>query len=769
MNLQEKLTIVNNNESFADYPFIELNAKLLEVLEPAYALLPKAYKGIQSVQLKHWECVLQITGLKLPPSGFASREFWRSCVAYVGAINSTKFIDVAQVWRHRHTTAFAHLLKQLTSEGWFVPPLRFESKSESASESLEPYVCFFENLDLVEEKVWVWRGWWSNNRDGRKRQCFPLYPIYSRLGRDFTQLFFDACDSWATARNSGSNPLLRPLSEYIGRYPDDLNPQMLKDPKFTEDFWHGYFEYFIQTRHEAGNELTTSLAQWNTGSLRFISASLEGSGLFAKPAHGMPAAPRRTKSGKRTNLHISEDGIESKGRLITHVPLTVSDDQAMEILFHDIKHEIDLIEKWAIAFSNEFSNNLDRRQILATQGQVRIVQKLGANSSGHKNLVARGNPLALANAAATFVHFGYETHEDTRIELKYPKPIPETAYSLGIPNFGALLPYLALLVLDHPKITSSFLEKLALFDAHGDRKCLQVLDGVTYLVGQKDRSVGHQEQQIPLSPRGESTVNRIIEATAPLREYLKKKGDKNWRMLLLTSGKSMGVPRPIRNISGITTSPRYQRRFADQMVAIGVDPERALSLAQRFSLASLRASVGVNIFIRTGSAKEMADALGHVEYNAKLLDHYLPTPILNFFQNRWIRIFQTGMIVESMKDSELLLAASGFKSMTELHEFLKLHTFKRLDDIEAASKIESSTEVAFGISAGVLAVLLALQKAVASAERTVNGRALYWSGIAERLIDYLQSDASGREDLKQLIPLAKATRIECRFEDFIYA
>lgn len=769
MDKKIELTIVNTHESFDDYPFIELGEELRGIVEPAYEHLPKAFKGIQSVQLKHWECVFQITGLSLPHSGFASREFWNSCIAYIGAINSTKFINATQGWRHRHTTAFASLLKQLASEGWFVPPLRFESSSQSTSESLEPYVRFFEDQELIEEKVWVWRGWWSTNRDRRKRQRFPLYSIYSRLGRDFTHRFYDACDSWAITRNTASNPLLRPLSEYIGRYPDDLTPQMFMDPKFTEKFWHGYFEYFIQTRYEAGNELTTSLAQWNSSSLLFISESLETSGLFAKPAHSMPAAPRRTKSGKRTNLHISEDGIESKGRLITHVPLTVSDDQAMEILFHDIQEELELIEKWAITYSDEFSNNLERRQLLATQGQIRVVQKMGANSSGHKDLVARGNPLALANAAATFVHFGYETNKETRIELKYPKPLPETAYNLGLPNFGALLPYLTLLVLDHPKITSSFLEKLALFDTNGDRKCVQVLDGVTYLVGQKDRSYGRQEMQIPLTPRGESIVNRIIEATTPVRDYLKRKGDDDWRMLLLTCGKSMGFPKSIRSISGITTNSLFQRRIADQMATIGITPVRAQSLAQRFSLASLRASVGVNIFIKTGSVKEMADALGHAEYNPKLLEHYLPTSILNFFQNRWIRVFQTSLIVESMKDSKLLLKASGFNSMTELHEFLKLHTFKRLDDLDVASEIGTSTEVAFGISTDVLAVLLALQKAVASAERTVNGRALYWSGIAERLIDYLQSDASGREDLKQLIPLAKAKRIECQFENFIYA
>jgi hypothetical protein len=767
---QEKLTIVSRQESFEDYPFTLLSPELCRSIELAYKALPKALNTTKNLQLKHWECVLQIAGINLPCSTFGSSEFWSSCVAYVGAINSRRFIDATQAWRHRHTTAFALLLRQLGREGWLVPPLRFESHIDSISETLEPFIRTFEGIELVEEKVWVWRGWWSNNRDGRKPQRFPLYAIYARLGRDFTQRFYDACNTWATSHNAAHNPTVRPLAEFIGNYEGELTPQCLLDPHFVGDFWMGFFEYFIRTRHDAGNNIITSLTQWNNTSTRFITGALEGSGLFAKPALGMPAAPKVNKPGRRTNVRVAADGVESKMSLITHVPLTVSDDQAMEILFHDIKEEIDLIEKWANAAANEFNENLDRREEIAKQGQVRIVQKKGANTSGHKALVASGNPLALANAAATFLHFGYETHYETRIGLKYPKPLPETAYRLGIPISGALLPYLTLLVREHPKITCSFLEKLQLYDAHGRLKCVQVLDGVTYLVGQKDRAGGgNQEQKIPLSPKAKETIDRIIEATTPLRNYLKTHNNAGWQALLLTSGKSMGVPAPIRNISYITTDPRQQKKIAEQMVSIGIDPLRANSLVKRFSLTALRASIGVNIFIETGSVKAMADALGHADYSPDLLDYYLPASILKFYQDRWIRIFQTGMLVESMKDSELLLQVSGFSSMSELDEFLRHHAFKRLDDLEPAALSGSSTEVAFGISTGVLAVLIALQKAVSNATRTVNGRALYWAGIAERLVEYLQSDAGGREDLRQLIPQARASSVNCKFEKFIYA
>ena len=131
-------------------------------------------------------------------------------------------------------------------------------------------------------------------------------------------------------------PILRPLAEYIGAQGDALTEQSLRDPAFTEVFWHEFFVYFIASRHELGNEISTSLSVWNAQTLGFISGCLEPSGLFAKPAQ-MPAAPRRTKSGSQTKLLKQEDGTVAKGRLITLVPLHCTDDQALQILLKDIR------------------------------------------------------------------------------------------------------------------------------------------------------------------------------------------------------------------------------------------------------------------------------------------------------------------------------------------------------------------------------------------------------------------------------------------------
>lgn len=761
-------TIVNQDDVFPDYVFERLSSTLLEEIRQGYATLPLSFKGVSTVQPRHFECVLQIAGIRIPESGFASSEFWRGCITYVGAINSRIFIDATDAWRHRQTKSFAVLLGSLRSKGFMVPPLKFESSINGVTESIAPFVEFFEGLVLDAERVWLWQGWWSSNRDQRKRIRFPFFPIYQRLGRQFTERLHHACNTWATSRNASFIPILRPLAEYIALQPDSFTAEDLLRPSFTEDFWHKFAAYFISSRHEMGNELATSLSVWNAQTRKFISECLERSGLFAKPAQ-MPAMPKKTKSGSQTQILQRDDGVDVKGRLITLVPLHCTDDQALNILLKEIREEIRSIERWAESEFARFCDSVDSRESLAAQGAVRQIQKVGANSNGHKMLVARDNPLALANAAAIFLHFGYQTHNDIDIGLLLPKPLPETALKLGIPTAGSLLPHLTLLVHDHPAITSSFLEKLELYDKHGNMRCLQVLDGITKLVGVKDRAgPSHAEQQITLTPRGIEVVRRIIQATQPLREYLKARNDDNWRFLLLSSGKSFGYPSPVKNLSGITTSPGIRMKSVASLERSGLTRPAAESLAERFTLATLRASVGVRIYLDTGSVQAMSEALGHSEYNPRILDHYLPLQIQRFFRERWIRIFQTSLVVEAIKGTDFILETTGLTSIQELDEFLSNHSFKRLDPLSEQESPTGKAEVAFGVSAGTLSLLFGLQKAVRAATRPVSGRALYWSMVAERICDYISSPESGREDLRNLVKKAQDIQVHESFGKFLY-
>jgi hypothetical protein len=754
---EEKLTIVQNRGSYDDYPFEAMDFDVLEELR-------RAYKGPASVRLcvgslKHFECVLQLVGIRLAGKGsLASADFWTACVAFLGALNSSKFIDATRIWRHTQSVAFVKAIENLRDQGFMVPYMSVESSTTGPNETIQNYVEYFEGIPLDEEKVWLWTGWSVANAK-RKVVNFPFFNIYKRLGRDFTTRLYEECRAWTIAKDSHA-PLLRPLSEFIGSCPGSLSPALLQDSDFTTKFWQDFFVYYTSSRYEQGNQLPTILNAWNNHTLTFIRVCLESRGLFASPSGGMPAAPSRTKRGAATRIVKRSDGIEVKTRLITDIPLQFSDEEAVQILFGEIQRDIDHIEAWATAHYLKLRLAIEGREELAKSGQPRDIQSLGCNANGYKHLVSPHNPNRHANAAATFVKFGYETQQDVDIRLRYPPPLSETSLRLGLPPSDALLPLLTLLVIDHPILTNSFLENCELFDRSGRRVGLDVTDAGTYLVGQKGRKGPRlAQQEVLLTQRSVEVMQCLLASTQPLRDYLKARGDDNWRYLLLTAGKSFAYPLPLRNISAKTiTAPQVAKLAREIGEANGVNLETSQNLAKRFSLSSLRASVAVRIYIRTGSVDEMAKALGHTEYKASLIEHYLPAPILLFFKERWIRIFQNGLVIEALKDSPYLLQATGFQTLKEVDEFLKHHAFKSLEQTEgkAPAEIDTINEIVFGVSRGVLAVLIALSDAVVRAKGAVRAEANYWASIAVRLLGFIESEKSGREDLRAMLLEARS-------------
>jgi len=174
----------------------------------------------------------------------------------------------------------------------------------------------------------------------------------------------------------------------------------------------------------------------------------------------------------------------------------------------------------------------------------------------------------------------------------------------------------------------------------------------------------------------------------------------------------------------------------------------------------------------------MADALGHAEYAPSLLFRYLPLSVLTFFQERWIRIFQQGIVVKALEDSAFLLEASNFGTMSEVDEFLKNHALKSIPkhlenpDLHpgdsATPNQSSDTEIVFGVNTGILTIMISLHLAVLHARRLVSGTAKYWAEVTHRLVVYLESELCKRDDLKSYLLAAKRNADPKKMEPLIY-
>lgn len=691
---------------------------------------------------------------------------------FIGALNSTRFMDVRTDARKRYTSAFVLAVTSLSSH---VAALEGLGRGRALTAREARMVADFEAQTFAEEKLWLLRGWWTENKNGL-RCHLPLYPMYVRMGREFTQRFHDACAAYMRGRLNASLVAVRTLVTFIATSGEVTEARLL-NRTFVSKFWRDFVIYYTQTSYNGGDGMraSTILNGWNNQFIPFVRDTLVPAGLFAPPLGGYPKPRGKAPSSALSNV-VVEGGIHVKTKLLTRVPLHLSDAQAVQTLFVDIRRDFDLVRRWAEAEVTRTNAQIDRRVAMEAQGTPRVIQAVGTNSGGHKFISSQDNPHALANAAATLKRYGFVPRnvEGMDVRLLFPSPLDETAQELGLPITGSLVPYLAILVAEHPAITTSYLENLELYNPAGIRIGLVKTDAKHYLIGDKPRrGAADAEQQIPLSDAALAAVQGLLRLTEPVRNYMRKEGDDDWRYLLLSCGKGFGKPYRIRKLSPQTCFKERLRSIAAGIhTHCNISLPEAEALAKRFSLGRLRASAGTLVYLETQSVHKMAEALGHKYYEPDLLSRYLPPALQEFFQERWIRIFQNGILAEALKDSPFLLQSTDFDTEEELSSFLSRHALKLLPAAEAPPPQPAPQgEVAFGLDVGIFTVLVGIERAVSDAlarARRPGANAMHWAAVTRALLKYVESNASGREDLQEQLAEAKRMADPAQVETFVY-
>lgn len=763
--------IIQNVAAYGDFPIRALDEATLELFLASLAKFP----GKRGRPLLHsFEGFLQITNQRLNFDELNSPKFVKVSQQFVGAINSPKFIELSADCRYLYCVAFSKGLKSIQLDTANLQLPEFHISTRRTTDFVKTCVEEFNALDLDKEAVWLWRAWMVESRTGKKI-WLPLYPVYSRLGRSFTEKLHAACADYVSARRLVRVPLLKEFAKFISNYPETISESDFRSSQFITRFWREFLDHYIRTKFQSGRQISLLIREWREGFTFFVREALIGSGLIAEQFGLFPAPPPRKIYGSQTNLRHQLDGSTLKTRLLTHIPLQISDKDALELLFNDIQKDVDLIVRWAELAAKDLWSRFLRRERFGPEG---IARMYGPTPDNEKKcwIISRSNPNHLKNAAATFKHFGYLTNFEIEVQKTYPLPLSKTAYELGLPITGALLPHCVLLIANHPAITPSFLENFELFDKSGQLIGLLQAEDKFVLNGVKARKGPSKSQQIiPLTNESLKIVQQVIAITEPLRKYLRTKGDDNWRYLLLTSKSAFGYPSRIRNLTTDTSDARRVSSLAENLSsACDLPITERTAYAQRFSLASLRASVGVLVYLETKDVRKMAEALGHSCYNTDLLSRYLPEPILAFFQERWIRVFQEGMILEALKDSEHLLECSSFSTIDELDDFLKAHALKEIPSSNAPVRTQprqknfGSSEVILGIDVGVLTVLLSISDAVQNSSRKANLMSQYWAQISAHITEHIESDRCQREDLKHFLKIARNKSDPRKVEHLLY-
>ncbi|MBD8524450.1 hypothetical protein [Pseudomarimonas arenosa] len=579
---------------------------------------------------------------------------------------------------------------------------------------------------------------------------FPLYSFYERLGRSFTERLNFTLQGLVSGRTRNYLKGLSSFARFVAEYPGPISPSHFEDPYWNGIFFNDFAHYYFKRVDERGKNIRHAARAWTSQFLPAVEAMIESRLIAApEPPVGVPRGGV-VVGGRETRITKTECGTEVKSTCLTPIPLSLSDGAAKEILFRNLIDDFAAIVTWAEAEVDDIWKRYRTGIDAAKTGRIR--EPIGVGQWGSLiSMTDPGNPEAFANCAATYWANGIDSTPFANVVYgKYG--LVKIARDLGVPTPDSLLPHAALIVANHCEVTTRFLSRLELFDKDGKRVGFQELDGGSYLVGYKPRKGDVlAEQRILLNKRTEAVVRQVVELTAPLRKYLKDRNDDRWRLLFLTVSSIKAKPRP-PSFDNLCSKPeRFGVNGLDRSLAMRsrMAPDHAAALVRNFSLRALRASSALVVYLNTGSSLKMSEALGHTHYSPKLLDHYLPEPIQRFFKERWIRIFQTGLVCQAMKGSSLLIEATGFQSMKQLDDFLNEHALKDIPTLSRSTerhRPQQTAEIAIDVGEQMLTLLLSVTRAVASNAAVSNGRAVYWAEIGARVDSYLRT-LTDRPDL----------------------
>lgn len=227
----------------------------------------------------------------------------------------------------------------------------------------------------------------------------------------------------------------------------------------------------------------------------------------------------------------------------------------------------------------------------------------------------------------------------------------------------------------------------------------------------------------------------------------------------MTTGEGFAWPKRI-SLANATSIPSRLTIIADEFQEIcGITKAKAKSLVGSFNMGSLRASSGAIVYIETGSSEQAAKKLGHEGYQPNLMKRYLPKILLDFFLERWIRVFQEGIIIHAMSASKRLIDAVNSKNMDEVDAFLSAHILGLDKLYELPKKVDKPKDVKditiISLSVEIIAVLIGIQLYVTENLDKANGQCVYWAKFANRIKSYINSEANLRHDFKAMFEEAE--------------
>ena len=637
----------------------------------------------------------------------------------------------------------------------------------------------FRTLNIDKTKNDYLNGWQVVSKEGKEHEVH-LDTLYVNFGEAFTNKVHLALKNYAFTQKSSSltQELTNLKKLFVGitivyNEKGGLTIDTLLSRNHVQIFFHKVFKVLFVRSQVAQHCPKHFHACWRS-IINYYTECFIDTGVFAEPYKPFIVPDWKDPQDAAPTFSIGGNATQPENlRWFANIPLKIKDEEAVSIIQQRVERDMAHIKHVCLLKLEEILEREDRNIVFQSTGSVK---PLGNNSHNPKYIYFVGAN-KLDNTVATFYAHGIAAKDANYLSfLGFHANANQLNTELNLPTASTLNVLLTLLVMEHPLITPSWLARWDLFDVNGNLMGYKQVGNQHIAVSNKPRKGStNAQQEIVLNEFSKSLVEFLIQHTRMSREHLKQKGDANWRKMILTATCGNASHPSNLNATLFNANEFYDwlqdKTLFDKSSDITFKDAKAIS--DIHSLRSIRRHRGFQIYLETRSMDAVAEALGHEKKNAKLLTSYLPKPLMDFFNARWIRQFQNAILLEAMKDSVHRLDAVNM-SAQDIEELLKNHGISNIPEHfdhgftqQTTTDNERSESLAFDqltytVSTSLLQLLMAIRMVVESSDDdSFLDIVTHWYLSAVFILDTFSSGKySADEDLMGMLDIASKNKLD---------
>ncbi|HHF0502897.1 TPA: hypothetical protein ACPHRY_002207 [Vibrio antiquarius] len=640
----------------------------------------------------------------------------------------------------------------------------------------------FRKLNIDKTKADYLDGWQVVSKEGKEHEVH-LDTLYVHFGEEFTNKVHLALKNYAFTQKSSSLGhaliLLRKLfagfsTVYNGR--DGLTIEALLSRDHVQLFFHKVFKVLFVRSQAALNCPKSFHTKWRH-IINYYTECFINTGVFVEPHKPFIVPDWKDPKDAAPTFSVGGNATQPENlRWFANIPLKIKDEEAVSIIQQRVERDMAHIRHVCLLKLEELLAREDRNKAFQSNGSVKPrSSSSNRNNPQYKNFVGADK---LDNTVATFYAHGIVAKDTGYLSfLGFRGNARQLNTELNLPTKSTLNVLLTLLVMEHPLITPSWLAKWDLFDVNGNMVGYKQVGNQHIAVSYKSRKGStNAQQEVVLNEFSKSIVEFLIQHTRMSREHLKQKGNVNWRKMILTATTTSALCPSDLNGTLHSANDFYDwvqdESLFDKSSDIALKDAQAIS--DIHSLRSIRRHRGFQIYLETRSMDAVAEALGHEKKDANLLTSYLPKPLMDFFNARWIRQFQNAILLEAMKDSVHRLDAVNMNTQ-DIEEFLNNHGISNIPEHFDHGLVQQTTidnevskslafdQLTYTISTSLLQLLMAIRFVVESSddEESFLDIVYHWYQSAVFVLDTLSSGKhSADNDLMGMLDIATNNKLD---------